>query len=79
MKLLQIPTNSGGSPSFIETIDLENVYYKFKFSWNNRDTCWLLDIYDINDIVLIGGVKLVVDYELIMIKINRKNFPITFH
>jgi hypothetical protein len=63
--LLKIPTEANNNPSFIETIDLEGIYYKFKFSWNNRDTCWLLDIYNINGNVLIGGVKLVVNYELI--------------
>lgn len=65
MKLLKIPTTANNNPSFIETIDLEGIYYKFKFSWNNRDTCWLLDIYDINDSLLLGGIKLVVNYELI--------------
>ena len=63
--LTQIPTNSNGNPAFSEVINIDDVYYKFYFKWNSRDTVWLLDITDVNDNPIMCGIKLVINYELI--------------
>jgi len=65
--LLQIPTNSNGNPSFSEVISIDGIYYKLAFKWNTRDTCWLLDFLDINDSPIMIGIKLIINYELILL------------
>jgi hypothetical protein len=63
--LYQIPTNSNGNSSFSETVSIDGVYYIFLFTWNTRDECWVMSIFDINNNPIICGTKLVIEYELI--------------
>lgn len=60
-----LPIVNDGSPSFIERLDIDGIFYDFKFDWNERDTCWLMTILNPNEDVIIGNVKLVLDFELI--------------
>jgi hypothetical protein len=57
--------NDTAQSCFEETISIDNIYYKLRFQWNSRDTCWLLNISDVNDSPIICGIKLVINYELI--------------
>lgn len=68
--LYEVPANPNlinnvWQPCFEEVVSIDGIYYKFRFQWNSRDTCWLLNISDINDSPLICGIKLVINYELI--------------
>lgn len=60
----EIPCNPDGAPSFSETVNINGSYYVLKFDWNTRDDVWLLSIFDTDNNVIIGNMKLVVDYEL---------------
>jgi hypothetical protein len=57
--------NTDNSPSFIERIKLDDVYYDLKFDWNNRDECWILTLSLPDGAIIIGGIKMVINYELI--------------
>lgn len=61
----EIPCVANGVPSFTETLNIKGNYYVFKFDWNTREETWLLSIYDTDNNIIIGNIKLVVDYELL--------------
>jgi len=56
-------------PSFTEDVILDGVPYRFSFNWNDNGEFWSMIISDSNDNVLVAGIKIVIDYELIA------NFP----
>jgi hypothetical protein len=64
-EIYEIPINTYNAPSFTMTVNLDGIYFVFRFDWNERDTCWMLSIYDVDGNVIIGCTKLVVNYELI--------------
>lgn len=71
---LEIPITTYNAPSFTMTLTLDGRYYVFRFDWNERDTVWLLSIYDVDGNVMIGNMKLVVDY-LLLYNFKVKNMP----
>jgi len=73
-EIYEISITTYNAPSFTMTLTLEGNYYVFRFDWNERDTCWLLSIYDVDGNVIIGNTKLVVDYELIALH-KEKGMP----
>lgn len=52
-------------PSFTEEIVYEDIPYINKFNWNSRGEFWTIDFYNIEQVALILGLKLVSSYELI--------------
>lgn len=62
---LIIKTQFNNSSSFVETITLDNKIYEFQFDWNVRDEHWSMMIRDKNNQVIVSGIKIVADYELI--------------
>ena len=48
-----------------QTVNLEGQDYILRFTWNNRDNSWNMDILLPADVPIIMGIKLVVNYELI--------------
>jgi len=62
---IQIPIVNNGASSFTERITLENNFYDFRFDWNERDTCWLMTLSLPSGDILIAGVKLVLNFELL--------------
>ena len=64
MAILQITLDTEQAISK-QTVSLEGKNYIFRFTWNNRDNSWNMDIMKPNDIPIIMGIKLVVNYELI--------------
>lgn len=51
--------------AFKETIVLESSSYVFQYNYNSRGDYWTMTISDTEDNILIAGVKVVLDYELI--------------
>lgn len=60
-----IKTQFNESSSFIETVTLDNKLYQLYFDWNVRDEHWSMTIRDKNENVLVAGIKIIADYELI--------------
>lgn len=61
--MIKIPFKS--LPAFREEILLDNVPYVFEFVFNSRGDFWVLDIYTVDGVLLISGIKIVINYELI--------------
>lgn len=47
------------------TITLDNVVYTMTLKWNTASNCWVLDIGDINNVVILGGIPLVTGCDLL--------------
>ena len=52
-------------PTYSEEITLENGLYRFLFTYNPRGLHWTMTIKDTNDVVLVAGIKIVLQFELI--------------
>lgn len=52
-------------PFFTELVTLDRVSYKLKFTWNHRCEFWSLDVLDSADNILIAGVKIVLDFDIL--------------
>jgi hypothetical protein len=57
--VLTIPTDDQGLAFYRIRTDLDGVQYILYFSYNNREGCWYLSMYDINENALLEGLKLV--------------------
>ncbi len=52
-------------PAFTQEIILDNIPYRFTFNWNTRGTYWSVSIADRDEVKLISGIKLVMNFGLI--------------
>lgn len=53
-------------PAYTEDILIDEFNYRFRFVWNNRGQFWTLSILNANEnIEIINGIKLVLNYELL--------------
>jgi len=52
-------------PYFSEQVVLDSVPYVFEFYWNNRGSFWSLTIYNKNNSLLIAGLKVVKNLNLL--------------
>ncbi len=64
MTTLVIPTRTD-SARYTMAVALEKQTYRFDFEWNDRDASWSFDIYDVNNVILLAGRKVVLGYPLI--------------
>jgi hypothetical protein len=60
---VQIPFKE--APSFIEQVTLDGSPYQLKIYWNTRSRFWTLAIFDLEDNLLLGGVKLVLGVDVL--------------
>jgi hypothetical protein len=60
--------------SFRETVELDGVPYTIWAKWNTAYEFWTIDILDLNEVVLVAGLKLVVGIELIR-RFNDERLP----
>ncbi len=51
--------------SFDMELTLDSVPYIIKFNWNSRYEFWTISFYDREENVLVTGIKIVINYELI--------------
>jgi hypothetical protein len=61
--MLSIPLY--GLASFSEQVTLDGSTYTITFQWNSRGSFWSMTFADSNNTIILSGVKLVVNYELI--------------
>ena len=51
--------------AFAEEVTIELTPFRFRFFWNTRAKFWSMSIYDREGNLLISGVRLVINYELL--------------
>lgn len=56
-----IPTRTD-SARYTQTIELDKVTFTLAFEWNDRAEGWFLDIYDATGVLLLSGVRIVINY-----------------
>lgn len=61
--MLQIPFTE--YPALTKEIVIDETSYRFSFVWNTRMEAWTLSIYSIDNIAILTGIKIVLNYELI--------------
>jgi len=76
MAIYEIPTFSDSS-AYVETINIDGIFYHFHFIWNTRDESWNLSISLVDGTSIIMGRKLVTNYEMLQNAIVE-NQPIGF-
>jgi len=52
-------------PSFVERVVLDGTPYRLRFRWNTTGQFWTLQILTAAGVVILAGIKIVLDYELI--------------
>jgi|SRR5579859_436468 len=64
MAVQELPIETGVA-WFDYQISLDGVTFRLEFRWNDRDSAWALNIYDSGDVLLLGGIKIVLGFPLI--------------
>jgi len=47
------------STRWVETVNLDGVNYRLRVWFNSRESTWYIDIFDQNEVTIVGGIKLV--------------------
>ena len=61
--MIEIPITD--YPDFSEDIELDGVPFRFAFIYNSRGDYWTMTVADSNGNIIVAGLKVVIDYELI--------------
>lgn len=72
--MVVIPFSNSQYPSFVQEISLEEKVYKFRFYWNDRFDYWSMAILNFEDTIVLSGIKLVLNYELIQ-RYRHRDIP----
>lgn len=64
MSLIAIPMTDAAE--FSESMSLDGNEYKLHFYWNTRGAFWSMDIADANGTSLISGIKLIMNFPMLM-------------
>ena len=62
MAVFEIPL---GPESQIFNVSLNAIDYKFSLSWNPSSSAWNVDIYSSSGFLLVGGIEMVADTDLL--------------
>lgn len=60
---INIPIRDNSNHSFLQVLD--NKTYKFDFLYNSIGDFWTFDLYDDNDNLIVGSVKIIANYPLL--------------
>lgn len=52
-------------PAFVERVAIDGVPYRLRFWWNTTGEYWTMQILSATGSVILSGIKLVLNYELI--------------
>ena len=52
-------------PSVTKEVAFDGDIYKLSFTWNDRMEAWVLSFLTLQDVAILTGIKLVLNYELI--------------
>jgi hypothetical protein len=72
-EVYSIPTYADKYARWKMAVDLSGVRYQFYISWNTRMVSWYMTILDINDRILVGGIRLVPD--VLLLRKYRASVP----
>lgn len=61
-------------PSYTEEIALDTLPFVLRFDWNSRESAWFLTFSDLEEVLLVAGIKLIIFGELIS-KIPDRGLP----
>jgi hypothetical protein len=61
--MIQLPFRK--YPHFTYDIFIDTKTYRFEFKWNARGEYWLMNILTTEDVIIVSGVKLVLNYGLL--------------
>ncbi len=54
--MVSIPFTDG--PSFLEQVTLDGTPYRLKLYWNSRNAFWSIAFFDVEDVLILGGIPL---------------------
>ena len=64
MAVSQLPTSIVFS-NYVFEVDLDGVFFKLNFKFNERDDAWFMDILDPADNLLRNGLKIVNEWSIL--------------
>lgn len=70
-----VPTKSDGTPYYTQRVNLDGQDYQFQFQWSTRQSRWYLSLLDANGDLLVGSMKLVVNWPLLRYYHGRAGVP----
>jgi hypothetical protein len=70
-----IPTNSDGTAFWTQRTNLDGSDYQLEFQWSTRQARWYLNLYDSDGNLLIGSVKLILNWPLFRHYHGRAGVP----
>lgn len=65
MATVIIPTSTTET-SYTLTVELDGIDYGMRLHWSEREEAWYLDLYTASDALLIGALRVVADWPLLM-------------
>lgn len=70
-----VPTFQNRSSKYTIEVELNSEVFRLRFIWNSREQSWYMDILDQDDIEILTGIKLVINYELLLQYEAYDNLP----
>ena len=64
--MVVLPVFQDRSARYEYDIELAGVVYHLKFAWNAREEAWYMDIQDQDEVDILVGIKLVINYRLLL-------------
>ena len=60
-----VPTFQVQSSKYIMEVELNNQVFRLRFLWNTRELYWYMDILNQDDVEILTGIKMVINYVLL--------------
>jgi hypothetical protein len=65
-KMSQVTIPMDNVADFFEKVTLDGGIYGFRFYWNARGAFWSMDISDANANLIVSGVKLIINFPMLL-------------
>lgn len=77
MKVYSLPLYSDSTARWTSQFDLNGYRYTIYFSWNTRCEYWEMSIYDNDEKLIVGGIRLVLTIDLLdEYRAYKMNLPV---
>lgn len=74
MAIRIIPTTPGVAFS-VRRVSLDGSEYVLRLRWNSREARWYMSLSDADDVLIVGGVKLVAGWPLLRLVVDARRPP----
>ena len=74
MSFLTLPVDSE-SESYVFQVDLDGSIHALRFDYNTRMDRWVMGLQDLQGNVVLGGVPVQIDWDLLLQYLGRAEFP----